>query len=199
MTEAGALDKAKRARPSSWLTCADAREWRGWLEGHHAQEADVWLRIRKAGSPEPGVTLQEAVAEALCFGWIDSWMYSQDEQGYVLRFSPRRPDSQWSLLNRTLADTLIAAGRMREAGMAAVHAAQANGRWEAAYTSRTAPEIPADLADALADDPEAAAGFDRWPNSRQLQYVFWIGQARTAETRRKRVRETVRAACAEKE
>lgn len=178
-------------RPAAWLVFGNAPEWRDWLERNHRTATEVWLRIRKVRSREPGVTLEAALDEAVCFGWIDSRMFSQDTDGFLLRFSPRRPDSPWSLRNRHRAERMEKEGRMAEAGAESVRAARVFGTWDAAYTSLVPPEVPGDLASALADDPEAAAGFDRWPNSLQLQYVHWIGQARTPATRDRRIAATV--------
>jgi uncharacterized protein YdeI (YjbR/CyaY-like superfamily) len=176
-----------RNRPRNTLSCRDRAEWRAWLAAHGATETEVWLQIRKARSTIEGVRLDEAVEEALCYGWIDGGMHGLDTDSFVLRLTPRRPDSIWSLTNRERAERLIAQGRMTEAGMARIREAQANARWEAAYSARQAPELPPDLAAALEADPVAGAGFEHWPNSLKLQVVVWVTQSKRPQTRARRI------------
>ena len=177
---------AEKALPE-WLECRNLAEWHDWLAWNHDKQTAVWLRIKKVSWTGEGVLLDEAVIEAIRFGWIDGRARGLDEQSYLLRLTPRKPDSVWSQINRRRAENLIAEGRMTEAGMATVRAAQANGNWQAAYTSREKPGIPADLAAALQKDPAAAASFDNWSNSDQVMAVFWLDQARRPATRQKRV------------
>lgn len=175
--------------PDSWLTLGSREEWSSWLEGHVTSETGVWLMIKKAGSKKAGVTLADAVTEALRFGWIDSRMRSLGEEGYILHFSPRRPDSVWSAANRKRVEELDQAGLMRPAGLAAVRAAKKSGQWQKAYSSKEKPGLPADLLSELEASPPAKSNFDGWCNSDQLQAVFWIGQAKRTETRVKRIKE----------
>jgi uncharacterized protein YdeI (YjbR/CyaY-like superfamily) len=95
-----------------------AAEWRDWLEHHHDSRKDIWLILHKKGSQEASVRFEEAVEEALCFGWVDSQTKSVDSQSYALRFSPCRKNSNWSAANRALAVRLIREGRMTGAGLA---------------------------------------------------------------------------------
>ena len=110
----------------------DAAGWESWLADHHDREADVWIRIAKKASGLPSVTLAEALDVALCYGWIDSQRKPDDDDHYLQRYSPRRPRSPWSRINVGKAEALIAAGRMREPGLAAIQAAKADGRWDRA-------------------------------------------------------------------
>src|SRR5947209_20319273 len=107
----------------------DQGAWRRWLEENHGSIEGVWLKFAKKGSPTPTVSYPEAVEEALCFGWIDGQVRRHDEHFYLQRFTPRRPRSKWSQINRQKAERLLAAGKMHAAGMAQVEAAQADGRW----------------------------------------------------------------------
>jgi uncharacterized protein YdeI (YjbR/CyaY-like superfamily) len=109
-----------------------AEEWRTWLEANAATEEDVWLMIYKKHAGTPSVTLQEAMQEAICFGWIDSQMQPIDEERYALRFTPRRKTSNWSERNKGWAAKLIEEGRMTEAGLAKIEEAKQNGRWDKA-------------------------------------------------------------------
>jgi uncharacterized protein YdeI (YjbR/CyaY-like superfamily) len=112
--------------PIHFVTTED---WRSWLEGNHATENDVWLMIYKRHSETSSVTVDQAVEEALCFGWIDSSMQPIDEDRYALRFTPRRKASNWSERNKTRVAKLIEEGRMTEAGLAEVERAKQDGRW----------------------------------------------------------------------
>lgn len=178
---------AKKSIPDSWVTCQNLQEWHDWLLTHHESESEVWLQIKKTGQPDRGFNLSEAVEEAICFGWIDSKMYSLDEEKFILRFSPRKIGSRWSLINRKRAEELMAQGRVTEAGMVPIRAAQANGLWQSAYSSKEAPAIPEDLKEALQADPEAEAHFKTWSNSEKLQAVSWVGLAKQPTTRTNRI------------
>ena len=104
-------------------------DWRAWLQEHHSREKEAWVVIRKKHAAIPGVTLAEATEEALCFGWIDSNMRPIDGETYALRYSPRRPRSNWSERNKTLAAKLIEQGRMTDAGLAKIDEAKHSGGW----------------------------------------------------------------------
>lgn len=173
----------------------DRATWRAWLAEHHATQDAVWLVMLKKSVPEPSIRLDEAVEEALCFGWIDGRLRRIDERSHMLRFSPRRPGSVWAASNQARVEKLIAAGLMTEAGMAVVRAAQADGSWEAG-DDRRLDETPADLAAALAQLPAAAERWRDWAPSHRRQYVYWVLAAKRPETRARRVAEVVRRAAA---
>ncbi|MGW5572839.1 YdeI/OmpD-associated family protein [Nocardia thailandica] len=180
-----------------FLICADAGEWEQWLAAHHAEATEIWVRIAKKGAPERSVTITETLDGALCFGWIDSHRRRLDEHHYLQRYSPRRPGSPWSQVNVAKAEALIAAGRMREPGFAAVAAAQADGRWAAAYERQRTARTPAELADALAAEPDLRQTYDGLARSARYGLYLPILKARTPAERAIRVRqatETLRAA-----
>ncbi len=179
------------------LHVADRDEWVYWLAANSDGTRDVWLAIRKKGSRCPGVGIEEAIEEAIAHGWIDSQMKPLDTDEYILRFTPRRDDSPWSLRNRRVAEGLITEGRMTEAGLACVEAAKRNGRWGSAYSSLTPPKIPVDFEAAL-KGCGAWGRFRTMSNSAQLQYVFWIDHAKRPETRAKRIAETVEKVTSQK-
>src|SRR5919107_780341 len=134
-----------------------------WLDAEHATAPGLYVRLAKKGSGVPSVTYAELVESALCFGWIDGRSQRLDETSYLQRITPRRPRSVWSQKNVAAVEALIAAGRMRPAGLAAVEAAQADGRWDRAYAGPATITVPDDLAAALAAEPaaqEAFAGLD---------------------------------------
>ncbi|MFC3494046.1 YdeI/OmpD-associated family protein [Glycomyces rhizosphaerae] len=112
------------------LDFADGDEWEAWLEAH-PDEREVWLRIGKERSPEGRLRIGPALESALCFGWIDGHRKALDGDSFLQRYSPRTKRSPWSRRNRGIAEALIAAGRMRPAGLAEIERAKAEGRWPA--------------------------------------------------------------------
>lgn len=168
-------------------------EWRAWLEQHHGRADGVWLVSYKQATGKPRVTYDEAVEEALCFGWVDSKGNKLDEERSLLWFAPRKRGSGWSRPNKERVERLIAAGLMTPAGMAKIDAAQADGSWSL-LDAVEAIEIPPDLAEALAGYPMAAANFAAFPPSAKRGILQWIVQAKTPATRAKRVAETARLA-----
>lgn len=180
--------------PQSSLVCESPKEWHEWLESHYDTETEVWLEIKKAKSLKQGIRLDEAVEEAICFGWIDGKMHSLDQERYILRFTPRKPGSIWSLVNRKRAEALIAEKRMTEAGLEKIEEAKASGRWQNAYSSKVKPEIPDDLLVALQADPIACDNFERWTNSQKRIAVWWVEESRQAKTRENRIAKIVSSA-----
>ncbi|QXJ26752.1 YdeI/OmpD-associated family protein [Actinomadura graeca] len=172
---------------------ADAAEWESWLAEHHEDEGGVWLRIAKKGAEETSVTIAQALDVALCYGWIDSQRKSLDEHGYLQRYSRRRKGSPWSRVNVEKVEALTAAGRMRPPGLAEVAAAQADGRWAAAYTAQREATVPPDLAAALAAHPDAAARFDALGKTGRYQLILPLLKARTTSGREARLQRTIRA------
>ena len=171
-----------------------AEEWRIWLQENHSVEKEAWVVIQKAASPHEGLGYQEAVDEAMCFGWIDGKMRRLNDHEFTQRFSPRRRRSIWSQINRDRAEKLIEEGRMTEAGLKAVEEAKNNGRWDNAYTSKEPPEMPDDLLEALKKSPEAHRNFMSFPNSARFMYVHWINDAKKDETRARRITRVVERA-----
>jgi uncharacterized protein YdeI (YjbR/CyaY-like superfamily) len=125
-----AVDRSVPIR-SEPIAFASAEQWRTWLEANHATASEAWVTISKKAAKEPLVTLAQATEEALCFGWIDSAMRPIDDERFALRYTPRRPGSRWSEVNKRRAMQLIAQGRMTEAGLARIEEARRNGRWGA--------------------------------------------------------------------
>jgi uncharacterized protein YdeI (YjbR/CyaY-like superfamily) len=119
--------------PLEPLQPACVAEWEAWLERHHADTGEAWLKLGRRGCPIPSITHAEALDVAICFGWIDAQVRRGDEHFTLRRFTPRRPRSNWSQVNTANAERLIAAGRMRPAGLAQIDQARADGRWQAAY------------------------------------------------------------------
>lgn len=162
-----------------------------WLEESHASSQGVWLKIAKKGVDEPSVTYAEALELALCFGWIDSQKRGFDDRHFLQRFTPRRPRGRWSRINREKAEALIASGKMRPAGLAEVEAAQADGRWEAAYEGQRTAEVPPDLQRELDANPAARRFFDSLDSANRYAIVYRLGEAKKPETRERRLRKFV--------
>lgn len=165
------------------IAFADAAQWEAWLADHHEREAGVWVKIAKKGSRKTSVTITEALDVALCYGWIDSHRRSCDEDHYLQKYSPRRPTSSWSQVNVDKVEALIAAGRMREPGLAAILAAKADGRWDAAYQSQRTATIPPDLAAALAHNQQARERFELLDRTNQYALFLRLMKAKTPANR----------------
>ena len=180
-----------------YFTTRDA--WRAWLEEHHAIAKVAWLLHYKKHTGMPGLALEDAVAEALCFGWIDGVLKPIDAEKYALRYSPRKSGSVWSETNKRRVRKLIKQGRMTEAGLARVREAKANGEWRAATLREDTSNIPDDLRQALKANPQARRSFDRLAPSHKRQYIYWITSAKTNTTRQRRIQKTVRLVAEDKE
>lgn len=168
------------------VPAASRAEWRQWLLANHATAPGAWLVYHKKGSGQPSITWAEAVEEALCFGWIDSKAVTIDAQRYKQVFTPRKPRSVWSKINKGYVERLEAAGLMMPAGLRAVEAAKQNGSWTAIDSSENL-EVPADLAEALAADAEADRNFAAMSPSRRKMALYNLLAAKRPETRAKRI------------
>jgi uncharacterized protein YdeI (YjbR/CyaY-like superfamily) len=181
--------------PAETLWAADREVWRRWLEESGATRSHVWLLIDKKRVADRGVSYDEAVEEALCWGWIDGLTKAWDERRFAVRFTPRKPRSIWSEPNVARVGRMIAAGRMQPAGLALVEEAKRNGSWDAATSGRL-EVTPPDLEEALAASPEAAAQWEAWAPTHRRMYVYWVLDAKRPETRARRVADVVRRAAA---
>ncbi|MDX1907401.1 MAG: YdeI/OmpD-associated family protein [Bacteroidia bacterium] len=175
------------------LYAPDQAAWRTWLAAHHETESRIWLIIYRKQSGIPSVYYDEAVDEALCFGWIDSKPNKRDENSFFQFFSRRDPTSNWSKVNKTKVERLLREGRMAPAGLAMVELAQQTGTWTA-LDEVEALIIPPDLQAALEAQPNALQHFVAFPPSARRGILEWILNARRPETRQKRITETARLA-----
>ena len=160
-----------------------AEEWRKWLAGHHGSDAEVWLIFHKAG--QPSIAYEDAVNEALCYGWVDSLIKRIDDDCYARKFTPRKEDSKWSTANRQRYARLQAEGRLAAPGV------------ERPPTERSgdAPKIegtPDYVVRALRKVSAAWKTFESLPPSHQRQYVAWIDSAKREETKLRRLEEAIR-------
>jgi uncharacterized protein YdeI (YjbR/CyaY-like superfamily) len=169
----------------------DAAALEAWLAEQPPGSAGIWLKLAKKGSGIASVSKAEAVDSALCHGWIDGQLDKYDEKSWLIRYTPRRPRSKWSEINRNRAEALIAEGRMRPAGLAEVEAAKADGRWSAAYAPQSRATVPPDLAAALAASPLATAFFATLKGANRYAILYRIGAAKKPETRARKVAEFV--------
>jgi uncharacterized protein YdeI (YjbR/CyaY-like superfamily) len=160
--------------------------WRRWLEKHHARSPGVWLVYDKKGSRVDRLAYADAVEEALCFGWIDSIVKSLDDTRYMQLFTPRKPKSTWSRVNKERVARLIEEGRMAPAGQKAIDVARANGMWSS-LDSVEALEVPDDLAAALAKNADAARNFAAFATSMRKAYLHWVSRAVRPTTRAERI------------
>jgi uncharacterized protein YdeI (YjbR/CyaY-like superfamily) len=166
---------------------ATAADWEAWLEQHHATAKGLWLRLAKKRSDLESVSYIDAVLVALCFGWIDGQARGLDEQSSLQRFTPRGPRSAWSQVNVGRVEQLVAEGRMRPSGLAAVEAAKADGRWERAYAPPSTAEVPADFQAALDAVPAAATFFAGLTGMRRYSFLYQVQEAKRPETRARRI------------
>ena len=164
----------------------DAPAFWQWLERNHDSEPEVWLKIYKKGSGQKTINWNEAVIEALCWGWIDGIKKTLDDQAYLQRFTPRRPGSNWSKRNREHVERLIAEERMQESGLLHVRAAQVDGRWEAAYPPPSEMTIPEDFLAALEARPTAKTFFETLNRQNRYAIAYRLQTAKKPETRQKR-------------
>jgi len=164
--------------------------WRKWLEKNHSKETSVWLIIHKKESSTPSVYYPEAVDEALCFGWIDSKPNKRDDESYYQFFAKRNPKSKWSKVNKDKVARLIKSGKMHASGMAMIELAKKSGTWDALNEVENII-IPPDLEMALKKNPFAQENFHSFSRSSKRGILEWILNAKKAETREKRIVETV--------
>lgn len=168
----------------------DAAAWEAWLVAH-ADAPGLWLKIAKKDQGVVSVSYPEALDVALCHGWIDGLKRSCDAQYFLQRFTPRRPRSVWSKINIGKVEALIAAGRMRAGGMREVEAAQADGRWQAAYDSARNIEVPDDLAAAFKKNAKARKFFEQIDRTNRYAVLWRIQTAKKPETRAARIEKLV--------
>lgn len=168
------------------LTFKSARAFRAWLKRNHARTEGILLRIYKQDSGVATVTYAEALDQALCFGWIDGQKLPGDDQSWLQKFTPRRPGSAWSKRNTAHAQRLIGAGEMTAAGLREIEAAQADGRWKAAYDSFGSGAVPDDFLAELARNKKAQAFFQTLNKTNLYSIVYRLQTAKKPETREKR-------------
>jgi uncharacterized protein YdeI (YjbR/CyaY-like superfamily) len=169
------------------LFFASKAEWERWLSKHYDLEAGIQLKFAKKGSGIESLHYPEALDVALCYGWIDGRSNSLDETYYLQKFTPRRPRSTWSQRNVKKAEELIKAGRMKAPGLAAIEAAKADGRWEAAYASAKNITIPPELLAAFEENPTLKLRFEGLNSTNRYAVLWRLATARTEKTKQARL------------
>jgi len=167
------------------------KEWRAWLGENHDKEAELWLIFYKKETGKPTLEYEAAVEEALCFGWVDSIIKKIDEQQFARKFTPRKDDSKWSPLNKSRVERLIKSGRMTKIGLAKIETAKANGMWDQPDRPEISFDLPEDFQLALEENQQAGIFFKQLAPSYKKQYIGWIQVAKRAETRAKRIKESI--------
>lgn len=168
----------------------DLLSWRKWLQENHAVCTEVWLVFWRASTERPCVTYDDALDEALCFGWIDSLIQRIDDEKYARKFTPRTNTGNWSAANKQRALRLLAEGRMREEGRAVLPDEDALRDLAPRQRPQLA-QLP-EFAEALSGNRDALATWQRLAPSLQRNYIGWISSAKRAETRARRVQEALR-------
>jgi len=172
--------------PTETIFFATPAEFRRWLERNHAHARELWVGFYKKGTGKPSITWPEAVAEALCYGWIDGVRRSIDADSYRIRFTPRKPNSIWSAVNIRTAQELIAAGRMRPAGLAAFQSRREDLERRYSFEQGDVAFEPW-MEKEFRKRKKAWAFFESQPPSYRKAATWWVVSARREETRRKRL------------
>ncbi len=176
--------------PKQIRTFRNRKAFETWLRANHAREGELWLKIHKKGSGLPSVTADEAIDAALCWGWIDGLRKGFDEHSFLQRFTPRRPKSVWSQINRDRVARLIAAGRMTAHGQRQIDAAKEDGRWDAAYApirSSSESTIPDDLRRAIEANPPALKTFQSLNRMNLFALTFRTNNMKTPAGRARKI------------
>ena len=175
------------------LLVGDAGEWRRWLGTHHADSPGVWLVLARKGTTDPTtVSYDEALDEAICFGWIDGQLGRRDTGTFRRRFTPRKARSPWSQRNTAIAERLAATGRMHRSGEDQVRRAKEDGRWEAAYAGQASIGMPEDLLAALSVNSRASAMFEVLTSANRYAILYRLANAKKPETRSRRIDQFVK-------
>jgi uncharacterized protein YdeI (YjbR/CyaY-like superfamily) len=180
--------------PTKIKSFRDQAAFEKWMRANHARETELWLKVHKKDSDLPSVTCPEALQVALCWGWIDGIRKAFDERSFLQRYTPRRPKSIWSQVNREHVARLIAAGRMTEYGQRQIDAAKADGRWDAAYApirNASQESIPPDLRAAIDANARARKTFSTLNRQNLFALTFRTNNMKTPAGRAKKIKSLV--------
>ncbi|UCD97142.1 MAG: YdeI/OmpD-associated family protein [Candidatus Bathyarchaeota archaeon] len=173
------------------LYVVNRSDWRKWLSRNHDTVEAVWLVYFKKHTGKPRIPYDDAVEEAICFGWIDSLVKRVDDEKYIQKFSPRKTGSTWSELNKKRAETMISEGKMTEAGLIKIEDAKKSGEWFRNPISKGSLAVPSFIQAALNGNLKAKKNFDRLAPTYKRHYIGWITSAKKEETRRRRLKEAL--------
>ena len=196
------MDGLQRCRSSKGTTVAEKPDlpilpfdgrgsWEAWLAENHATSNGLWLKIAKKDSGVGTISYPQALDVALCYGWIDGQKGKFDDHYWLQRFTPRRPRSKWSKVNREKVTKLIESGEMKPAGLREVERAKADGRWDAAYEAQSKATVPGDLQRALDGNAKAREFFDTLNKANKYAILYRIQDAKKPETRARRIEKYV--------
>ena len=166
-------------------------DWRAWLRKNHDTEKEVWLIHYKRHTGKPRIPYDDAVEEALCFGWIDSLVKKIDDEKFARKFTPRKDKSKWSEANKKRATKMTKEGKMKKAGLAKIREAKNNGEWLKTAPVKKELEISAYIRKAFATNEKALDNFNNLANGYKRQLVGWITSAKKEETRKRRLTEAI--------
>ena len=167
-------------------------EWRQWLAHNHDKEQKgIWLVFYKKGSAQTSLDYEEAVEEALCFGWIDSIIRNIDREKYVRKFTPRKIDSRWSELNKKRVAKVIIEGKMTEYGRLKMKAAKKSGLWDKDDRPQVNIKIQKEFADALKKNIKAKEFYNKLAPSYKKNFIAWIQAAKQQQTKNRRIKESI--------
>lgn len=169
-----------------------AKSFESWLARNHAKADGLWLKIAKASSGIKSISMGEALDLALCYGWIDGLRRGLDENYFVQKFTPRRPRSVWSVINKNKVAKLTREGRMKEAGLAAINEAKKNGQWDKAYNSQATIPIPGYFQFALNRNKMAKVFFEKLNSQNRYAILFRLHSVKREETRQRKTEEFIR-------
>jgi len=175
----------------SGLYLTTRTEWRSWLKVNHLKEKEVWLIYYKKHTGIPRIPYDDAVEEALCFGWIDSIVKRIDDERFMQKFSPRNDKSEWSEANKKRVKKLIENSSMTKVGLKKVEIAKANGSWNKSIEAQKNYTMPSELGDILNSNKKANHFFESLSPSCKKQYINWVASAKKEETRKRRAKEAL--------
>jgi uncharacterized protein YdeI (YjbR/CyaY-like superfamily) len=180
------------SKATDHLYCENRDKWRRWLSDNGLKERKIWLLFYKKQSGKLSISYEEALDEALCFGWIDSIIKRIDDECYVRQFSRRNEKSNWSPKNKARIEFLIREDRMTEAGYESLRIAKQNGSWDRPDIRPTVPDtMPEEFKNALKKNNRAKQVYNELAPSHQKRYILWIAASKRPDTREKRVKEAV--------
>ncbi len=167
-------------------------DWRTWLKANHKKSKEVWLVFNKKETGLPSIPYEDAVEQALCFGWIDSLIKKLNQNQYARKFTPRREDSKWSASNKKRVEKMIESGMMTSHGMSLVKAAKRIGTWDEPIKKPNLDfKIHPEFSSAIQANPDAQENYANLTPTHQKQYITWIGVAKRVDTKRKRIKESI--------
>lgn len=178
--------------PNNQLYVTNRKEWRKWLIENHDKYSEIWLVYYKKISGKKRIHYNDAVEEALCFGWIDSIIKRIDDTRYMQKFTPRNDNSKWSELNKKRAMQLIDQGKMTKTGLSKIEYAKKYGKWDQIIKTPSFGKISPEFSNALDKNKKAKQYFESLAPSYQKQYIGWIASSKKSETRQKRIKEAIR-------